>query len=453
MTLSESHDSIEGVAIIGMSGRFPGAKNLNEFWQNLRNGVESVSFFSDQELEEAGVDPSLLDNPQYVKAGAILDDADLFDASFFGFNPRETNFMDPQHRIFLECAWEAFEDAGYDPCAYDGSIGVYAGCSMNTYLLANLITNRRLMESFGGFQALIGNDKDFLATRLSYKLNLKGPSINIQSACSTSLVAVQIACHSLLSYQCDMALAGGVSIGVPIKRGYLYQEGMISSPDGHCRAFDIKAQGMVFGDGAGIVVLKRLAEAIEDGDNIQAIIRGAAINNDGASKVGYTAPGVDGQAEVIAMAQTLAEVEAETVSYVETHGTGTPLGDPIEIAALIQAFRASTDKKGFCAIGSVKTNIGHLDAAAGIAGLIKTALALKHKQLPPSLNFNGSEERLLVGQGSAPSASEEPMLTSYLKSTQRRWRLPALPDLGICYCFHLRRPRRCPLRLRKWQIT
>ena len=394
MTVSDTNELIDGIAIVGMAGRFPGAKNISEFWQNLKDGVESVSFFTRQELMDAGINAAQLDNPAYVSAGAVIPDADLFDASFFGYSGREADFMDPQHRMLLECAWGALENAGYTPENFEGDIGVYAGCSMNHYLLNNLLTNRTLLEEFGGFQAMIGNDKDFLATRISYKLNLTGPSLDIQTACSTSLVAVQTASQSLLNYQCDMALAGGVSIGAPLKRGYVYQEGMIMSPDGHCRSFDADANGTVFGDGAGMVVLKRLEEAVADGDHIYAVIRSAAINNDGAAKVGYTAPSIEGQSRVIVMAQALAEVDAESISYIEAHGTGTSLGDPIEIAALTQAFRESTDEKNFCAIGSVKSNIGHLDAAAGIAGLIKTALALKNKQIPPSLHFKSPNPKL-----------------------------------------------------------
>jgi acyl transferase domain-containing protein len=384
---SKAEPAIEGIAIIGMAGRFPGAKNLSDFWQNLRDGVESVSFFSDQELTASGIEPALFGDPKYVKAKAVLDNVELFDPAFFGVNPREAEIIDPQHRLFLECAWEALESAGCNPETYEGSIGVYAGVSMNTYLLNNLLSNKALIEAVGAYQTMLGNDKDFMPTRVSYKLNLKGPSIVVQTACSTSLVAVQLACQSLLSYQCDIVLAGGVSIRTPRKAGYLYKEGMILSPDGHCRAFDAKAQGTIVGEGAGIVVLKRLADALADRDCIHAVIKGGAINNDGSLKVGFTAPSVDGQAEVIAMAQAVAGVDADTISYVEAHGTATPLGDPIEIAALTKAFRASTHRKRFCAVGSVKTNIGHLDAAAGVAGLIKTVLALKYRMLPPSLHF------------------------------------------------------------------
>ena len=368
----------DAVAIIGMAGRFPGASTLAEFWRNLANGVESVSFFTDADFP--GVPRAILDHPQFVKARGVLEGIEWFDAGFFGYTPPEARAMDPQHRLFLEAGWTALEHAGYDPTSYAGSIGVYAGLSGNSYLLSNIHAHPEVATS-------LGVDKDFLTTRLSYKLNLKGPSMAVQTACSTSLVAVCQACSSLLSYQCDMALAGGISVSVPKVSGYWYQEGGILSPDGHCRAFDAKAKGTVIGSGLGIVVLKRLPEAIADGDRVHAVIRGFAVNNDGALKIGYTAPSVQGQAQAIAGAQALAGVSPETISYVEAHGTGTELGDPIEIAALTQVFRASTDRKGFCAIGSVKSNIGHLDPAAGIASLIKTVLALEHAQLPPSLHY------------------------------------------------------------------
>ncbi|MDV2992198.1 MAG: hypothetical protein N4J56_001852 [Chroococcidiopsis sp. SAG 2025] len=374
------------IAIIGMSCRFPGADNPDAFWQNLRDGVESISVFSDRELLSSGVDSDLLSHPNYVKAGGILPDIELFDAAFFDISAREAEILDPQQRLFLENAWTALESAGYDAKTYSGSIGVYAGVGMNTYLLHNLYANLNSPDLAAAFQLAIANDKDFLPTRISYKLNLKGPSVNVQTACSTSLVAVHLACQSLLNGECDIALAGGVSIRIPQKVGYLYQEGMILSSDGHCRAFDAQAQGTIGSSGLGIVVLKRLEDAVVDGDCIHAVIKGSAINNDGAVKVGYTAPSVDGQAAAIAEAQAIAGVAAETVTYIEAHGTGTPLGDPIEIAALTQAFATST-QHNFCAIGSVKTNFGHLDAAAGVASLIKAVLALKHKQIPPSLHF------------------------------------------------------------------
>ncbi|MFG6101406.1 beta-ketoacyl synthase N-terminal-like domain-containing protein [Leptothoe sp. EHU-05/26/07-4] len=383
----EKEDSLESVAIIGMVGRFPGAKNIDEFWQNLHDGVESIAFFTDEELVAEGIDSAELKNPNYVKAASVLSDTELFDASFFGFTPHEAEITDPQHRFFLESAWQALENAGYDSQTYQGRIGIYAGAGFSGYLLQNLNSSSETSDFSDIYRLLIGNDKDFVSTRVSFQLNLTGPSVNVNTACSTSLVAVQMGCQSLLSYQSDMVLAGGVSIHSPQKAGYLYQEGMILSPDGHCRAFDAQAQGTVGGSGVGIVVLKRLEDALTDCDYIHAVIKGSAINNDGSSKVGYTAPSVDGQAAVILEAQALAGIDPETVTYVETHGTGTPLGDPIEIAALRQAYSASTQKQGFCAIGSVKTNVGHLDSAAGVTGLIKTVLALKHQLIPPSLNF------------------------------------------------------------------
>jgi len=375
------------VAIIGMAGRFPGARNVDDFWRNLCAGVESIRSFSPEELLESGVAPELVRHPDYVNAKGVLADADLFDAAFFGINPREAEVIDPQQRVFLECAWEALDAAGYAPEGFDGSIGVYAGIGANTYLLNNVQGNSALINAVGSYQVMLSSEKDFLTTRVSYKLNLKGPSVVVQTACSTSLVAVQNAYQALLDYQCDMALAGGVSIGFPQKIGYLYSEGMILSPDGHCRAYDAGARGTVGGEGVGIVVLKRLEDAIDAGDRILAVIRGAAINNDGSEKIGFTAPGVEGQAEVIAMAQSLAGVTPDSIGYIEGHGTGTLLGDPIEVAGLTRAFRMGTSRTGFCALGSVKTNIGHLDAAAGVAGLIKTVLVLNHRKIPPSLHF------------------------------------------------------------------
>jgi len=375
------------IAIVGMAGRFPGARNVAEFWQILRNGVESIRSFTDAELLAAGVSPEELAQAEYVKSGVVLQDLDMFDAAFFGFSPRDAAIMDPQHRIFLECAWEALENAGHVPGTFLGSIGVYAGSGMNSYMIHNLLTNQALMQSAGLFLIRqTGNDKDVLATRVAYELDLQGPSISVQTACSTSLVAVHLACQSLLNQECDMALAGGVTIEFPHGRGYLYRDGEILSRDGHCRAFDADASGTVFSSGAGIVVLRRLEDALADHDTIHAVILGSAINNDGARKAGYLAPSVDGQAEVIAEALDVAGVEPRDISYVETHGTGTKVGDPIEIKALAQAFRKS-GQTGSCAIGSLKTNVGHLDTAAGVAGLIKTVLALKHRQIPPTLHF------------------------------------------------------------------
>jgi acyl transferase domain-containing protein len=385
-TLNQLDNS--GIAIIGMAGRFPGANNLKQFWHNLRHGVESISRFTDEELLKSGVPQSLLSEPGYVKAGGVLESEEMFDAAFFGYSPREAEMMDPQQRIFLESAWEAMEDAGYDGERYPGLVGVFAGATMSSYLL-NIYSNPDKLEGEGaGSYIGIGNDLAFLAARVCYKLNLKGPSYPVQTACSTSLVATHIACQSLLNYDCDMALAGGVSIRIPQKNGYRYQEEGILSPDGRCRAFDAQAQGTIFGRGVGVVVLKRLSDALRDRDSIYAVIKGSAINNDGSMKASFTAPSIKGQANVVLDALAHAEVEADTISYIETHGSGTQLGDSIEMSALTKAFRASTDKQQFCAIGSVKTNIGHLDAAAGVTGLIKTVLSLYHKQLPPSLHFN-----------------------------------------------------------------
>ena len=382
---TEPRDGLD-IAIVGMAARFPGAPDLEAFWRNLCAGVESVSRLTPQELAEAGVDRKTAGRPNYVGARAVLEGIDLFDAPFFSMTPKEAETTDPQQRLLLECAWETLEHAGYDPSRYKGSIGVYAGSSTSGYLY-HLFPRRVLLQSPAEMSAMLGVEKDTLATRLSYKLNLRGPSLAVQTACSTSLVAVHLACQALLSGECDMALAGGVSVTVPQKVGYLYQEGGIVSPDGHCRTFDAKAEGTVGGSGVGLVLLKRLQDALDEGDHILAVVKGSAVNNDGAAKVGYTAPSIEGQAQVIEAAHVAAGVRADTISYIEAHGTGTPMGDPIEVAALTQAFRASTSRTGFCAIASVKTNIGHLDAAAGIAGLIKTVLALVHRRIPPSLHY------------------------------------------------------------------
>ncbi|MDZ8135366.1 MAG: SDR family NAD(P)-dependent oxidoreductase [Nostoc sp. DedQUE04] len=371
------------IAIIGMSGCFPKSQNIERFWQNIRDGVELIHYFTTQELKDLGVDSAELTNPYYVRAEGVVEGIDLFDASFFGINPREAEIMDPGLRLFLEHAWTALENAGYSSEAYNQPIGVYVGTSFGGYL-RNIYSNYEIVESLGEQQIEKGTSGASV-TFASYKLNLQGPSYAVQTTCSSSLVALHLACQGLLSGECDVALAAGVSISEAV--GYIYQQDGTSSPDGHCRTFDVKAKGCPRGRGLGVVVLKRLEEAIADGDCIHAVIKGSAINNDGASKVSYTAPSVDGQAKVIRAAQIMAEVEPETITYIEAHGTATALGDPIEIAALTQAFRSKTQEKGFCAIGSLKTNIGHLDEAAGVASLIKTVLALKHKQIPPSLNF------------------------------------------------------------------
>src|SRR5437763_1564755 len=369
------------IAIIGMAGRFPGAKTLAQLWRNLTQGVESVSFFP----QDPGF-PTSISPGKYVPARAVVDDIELFDPTFFGYSPAEASIMDPQQRLFLECSWEALEDAGYDPGAYPGAISLSAGSTTNTYLLTQF-SPQELPRVLNDFQTVISNDKDFLVTRVSYKLNLRGPAVNVQSACSTSLVAVHLACQSLLTGESDMSMAGGVCVRLPQTLGYWHQPGGIYSSDGHCRAFDKTADGAIPGNGLGIVVMRRLADAERDGDHIYAVIKGTAINNDGSAKVGFTAPSIAGQSSVIAEAMAIGGVSPEEIQYVETHGTGTSLGDPIEIAALTQAFQAVSGGNARCAIGSIKPNIGHLDAAAGIAGLIKASLALKNEEIPPSLHF------------------------------------------------------------------
>ncbi len=376
------------IAIVGLASHLPGSADPAAYWSNLRQGIESIRRLTEAELLAAGESPERMRHRNYVPAAAPLDGFEQFDADFFGFSPKEAAIMDPQHRQFLEVAWEALENAGHPPETFPGPIAVYAGCGMGSYFYFNICSNPDLVASTGMFLLRhTGNDKDFLSTRVSHIFDLKGPSVNVQTACSTSLVAVHYACQSLLLGECDMALAGGVTIELPHARGYIFQEGEILSPDGHCHAFDHRAQGTVFGSGAGVVVLRRLEDAIQDGDHIWAVIKGTAINNDGAAKAGYLAPSVDGQAKAIAEAQAVAGVSADTIDYVECHGTGTYLGDPIEVAALTQAFQATTSETGFCRIGSVKTNIGHTDTAAGVASLIKVSLALKHREIPPSLGY------------------------------------------------------------------
>jgi len=391
-------DTLDQVAIIGMAGRFPGAPDVDSLWRVLRDGVEAITRFSDEELAAAGVAPELIADPRYVRARGIFEGVEMFDAEFFGMTPRDAEVMDPQQRVFLETAWQACESAGYDPHAFSGRVGVFAGAASTSYFAFHLLPRPELLAEVGGLQIKMLNDKDFLTTQTSYKLNLRGPSIAVQTACSTSLVAIHLACQSLLGGECEMALAGGVGVSFPQTAGYLYEEGGIGSPDGHCRAFDAKAQGLVEGNGVALVMLKRLEDALADGDTIHAVIRGSAINNDGASKAGYSAPSIDSQAEVISEALVVARVEPETIGLVEAHGSGTPIGDPIEVAALTRAWRASTDRRGFCALGSIKTNIGHTDAAAGVSGLIKTVLALEHGQIPPSLNYETPNPTLSLDQ-------------------------------------------------------
>ena len=397
------------IAVIGMSCRFPGADDIDTFWKNLAAGVESITFFDDNDLIKSGFSPEVFDRPDYVKASPLISDARGFDAEFFGYSARDAELMDPQQRLFLECAWEAFEVAGYDPTTYPGVTGVYAGAAMNTYLLNNVLPNRETLDSqdnlnvatldsMGGFMLMVANDKDYLTTRVSYKLNLGGPSINVQTACSTGLVTVHMACQSLLSGETDLFLTGGASVQSPEHAGHLYQPGMIVTPDGHVRSFDAQARGTIFGSGVGAVLLKRLDDALRDGDHIFAVVKGTAVNNDAGAKVGYMAPSSDGQAVAVAEALAVANVLPETIGLVEAHGTGTEIGDPIEHDGLAQVFRTQTQAIGFCALGSVKTNVGHLQITSGTAGFIKTALALHHKRIPPLLNFKTPNPALKLDQ-------------------------------------------------------
>src|SRR3954452_12207051 len=391
----EQHEARDfDVAVVGMAGRFPGADDLEAFWSNLRDGVECITHFGEDELRAAGVGEAELADPHYVRSVGKLRDVQHFDAGFFGYSPREAEMLEPGHRLFLECAWEALEDAGHVPGGGEGRVGVYAGAGSSGYAERHVMGNPELLASVGGFQALLASGKDFMATRASYKLDLRGPSLNVQTACSTALVAVHLAVQALLSGECEVALAGGATVLVPQDTGSPYAPGSISSPDGRCRAFDAQSAGTLPGSGVGVVVLKRLADALRDGDPVRAVVRGSAINNDGAAKVAYTAPGVEGQAAVIGEALSAADVEADTVTYVEAHGSGTDLGDTIEIAALTRAYRAHTDRAGYCAVGAVKTNVGHLDTAAGIVGFIKTVLALEHGEIPPTVHFETPNPKL-----------------------------------------------------------
>jgi len=382
----------DSVAIVGMAGRFPGARNVAELWRNIAAGVRSIRTFSDQELLARGVSPEELAQPNYVKAGTVIDEVDRFDAAFFGYPPREAAIMDPQHRLFLECAWQALEDSGCDPLSCRGVSGVFAGSAASTY------PRPRATDPMTELQAGLFNSQDTLAPAVSYKLNLRGPSVSVQTFCSTSLVAVHMACQSLLNFECDLALAGGVALSFPYGVGYLYQEGGIVSPDGHCRSYDARAQGSVMGNGVGVVVLKRLEDALAEGDRIYAVIRGSAVNNDGLRKVGFTAPGLEGQTAVFVDAMAHAGVAAESIGYVEGHGTATRLGDAVELEAMTQAFRRSTAKTAFCGLGSVKASIGHLDRASGVAGLIKAALTVYHGVIPPSLDFEGASGDVELGK-------------------------------------------------------
>ncbi|GCE50447.1 type I polyketide synthase [Thermosporothrix hazakensis] len=413
--MEPSHESLDGVAIIGMACRFPGAPDVEAFWRLLCEGREGITFFTDEELLAAGVDPEQLAQPNYVRAASLLEKREFFDASFFGYTPREAEVMDPQHRLFLECAWHAFEHAGYNPETCSGVVGVYIGSGDNAYVF-HIHAHPHIEKAIGGNAIDYLNSGDYISSRVSYKLNLKGPSLNIRSACSSSLVAIYMACQSLMSYQCDMMLAGGVSVNPAPDQGYLYEETSLLSPDGHCRAFDARAQGTIFGDGLGAVVLKRLEDAVRDGDTVYAVIKGGAITNDGASRASYSVPGVDGQATAVLEALALAGVDPSTISYVEAHAAGTPLGDSLELTALIKAFQRRTAEKSYCALGSVKSNIGYLNHASGVAGLIKTALMLKHKSMVPSLHFQQPNPQ--IGFATSPF---------YVNTQYRPWETPALP--------------------------
>jgi phthiocerol/phenolphthiocerol synthesis type-I polyketide synthase E len=390
-------NSLEGVAVIGLDGRFPQAANVEQFWDNLATGKDCFTEFTVEQVVSEGIPREVAERPDYIRRAPVIDNPAGFDARLFKYSPKEAELIDPQQRILLECAWGALENSGYDPHRFPGLIGIWAGSGVNNYFLKNILP-RGSFETNVDFQTIISNDKDYLASRIAYKLNLRGPAVVVQTACSTSLVAVNMACLALMTYQCDMALAGAVFLQKPRARGYLYREGEIFSPDGYCRTFDKGANGTVLGEGCGLVVLRRLEDAIADGDNILAVIRGSAVNNDGAARAGFTAPGIAGQMELITMAQTMAGVRPEEISYIEAHGTGTQLGDPIEVTALTQVFRHSTAERGFCGLGSIKTNIGHLDVAAGIAGLIKTICALQHKQLPPTIHFTEPNPELRLSE-------------------------------------------------------
>ncbi|MET8094243.1 beta-ketoacyl synthase N-terminal-like domain-containing protein, partial [Micromonospora sp. NPDC005220] len=378
-------DDSAAVAVVGMAIRVPGAeRDLDRFWRHVHDGVDAVSVFTPEQLVGWGVPKDLVERSGFVPARAVLTDADRFDHRLFSYSPSDSALMDPQQRILLECAWAALEHAGHPPVAADGNrVGVYVGTGLNVYLLDNVWPNERAVEAAGGLGVIIGSDKDFAATRIAYKLNLQGPALTVQTACSTSLVAVHQATQALLTYDADVALAGAATVAPPTRRGHLHEPGGIFSADGRCRAFDAAADGTVPGDGAGVVVLKRLTDALRDGDTVHAVIRGSAVNNDGARKAGFTAPGPTGQAAVIAAALEVADVDPDTVGLVETHGTGTALGDPIEVAALRQVFDSTRPDRAPCALGAVKSVVGHLDTAAGVIGLIKTVLALTHRTIPP----------------------------------------------------------------------
>ncbi|MBC7978645.1 MAG: polyketide synthase, partial [Myxococcales bacterium] len=385
---------VEGaVAVIGMAGRFPGARTVDALWTQLVNGVEGIRRFSRAELRAAGVTDDVLDDPDYVPAKGVIEDLACFDERFFEYSAREAQLMDPQHRIFLECAWHALERAGVDPERHAGATGVFASAGMSTYLL-ELARDAALREEVGIYDLFLHNAPDYLATRVSYKAGLTGPSFTVQTGCSSSLVAIHLASQSLLAGECDLALAGGVTARAPQHRGYRYDAGNVLSHDGHCRPFDADANGTVPGEAVAVVTLKRVEDALRDRDRIHAVIAGSAINNDGRRKVGYTAPSVDGQCDAIAEALEVASISPRQIGYVEGHGTATRMGDPLEVAALTRAFRAGTQDRQFCALGSIKSNLGHTDAAAGVAGFIKAALAIERGVIPGTLHFTSANPEI-----------------------------------------------------------
>ena len=387
--MEDQEENKNKIAIVGLDCRLPGANNTQEFWENLVKEKESLIEFTEEELKNAGVSSKTYNNPNYVRRRGVVRDAEMFDAEFFNFTPREAELLDPQHRLFLECAWHALEDSGVDPFSTDKKIAVFGGTG-SPYHLLETIENESVLKYANGTSIITSNDKDYVTTRVSYKLNLKGPSVNVQSACSTSMVSVVMGVDSLLSYQSDLVLAGGATVELPVTKGYIYQEGSLESPDGKCRTFDKDAQGTVFSRGGGVIALKRLEDAIEDKDHIYAVILGGAINNDGNRKAGYTAPSIQGQVEVITEAIEFSGINPRSISMVEAHGTATPVGDPIEVSSLTEAFSQYTEDKQYCALGSVKTNIGHTDVASGVASLIKTSMSLKYGKIPSSLNYNES---------------------------------------------------------------
>jgi len=395
----DEDNSLTDIAVVGLSCRFPGALNIEDYWNNLVHGNETISHFSKEELINSLISNELLENPNYVKARGILKDIDKFDADFFGFNPRDARITDPQHKLLMECVWQALETAGYVPEKTKGIIGLYASMADSSYLINNLCKNAEILQNIDWLQMRIATSMMSLATQISYRLNLTGPSININTACSSALVSIATACQALIDYQCDIAIAGAVAIYTPEKTGYLYQEGGIESPDGHCRSYDSGANGTVFSNGAGVTVLKRMSDAIQDGDYIYGVIKGWNVNNDGADKVGYTAPSIDGQVKCIISALAFANITPDSLQFIEGHGTGTTLGDAIELTAFAKAFALQTKNKQFCAIGSVKPNIGHTDVAAGMASFIKAVLALKNKTIPPTLNYQTPNSKIDLQNG------------------------------------------------------